>query len=131
MVGGGANKIAIEQESFQCGHKFPAGRGFYDVTPRTGEESSADDLRGSVLAEEQYADFRRPIQDLPSDLNPIDVREPDIEHHEVRFKLHYFLERSQPISGFTNDLNLGCGCKNSRDKLHPGHIIVHNKDTNS
>jgi len=131
MVGSGANKIAIEQESVQCGHKLPAGKGFYDVALRAGEEGSAHYLRGSVLSEEQYAHFRGPLQDLLSDLNAADVWKTDIEHHEVRLKLHHFLERSQPISGLTNDLKLGCGCKNSRDKVHPGFIIVHNKNTNS
>src|SRR3954465_9840829 len=94
MIGSGADKIAIEQNSFQCGHKFPSGRGFYDVTLSAGQEGSAHYRGISVLAEEQYAGLRDQIQDFLSNLDPTDVREPNIEHHEVRFKLHHFLERS-------------------------------------
>jgi len=131
MVGSGADKIAIEQKSFQCGHKLPSSGGFYDVTLSAGEKGSTHYLWGSVLTEEQYADIRRPIQDLLSDLNPTDVRKPDIEHYKVRVKLHHFLERSQPIASLTNNLNFRCGCKSSRDKVHPGCIIVYNKNTNT
>jgi hypothetical protein len=131
MVGSGADKIAIEQKRFQCRHKLPGGRGFYDITLSAGEEGSAHYRRVSVLAKEQYAGFRGQIQDFLSNLDPTDIRKPDIENHEVRFKLHHFLERSQPICGLTNDPNFRFGCKSSRDKAHPGRIIVYNKDTNS
>jgi hypothetical protein len=130
MVGGGADKIATEQNSFQSRHKFPGGSGFYNVTLSAGAEGSAHYLRGRVLTEEQYADSRSHIQDLLSDPDPTDVREPNIEHHEVRVKFRHLLESSQPISGLTNHLNLGCGSKSGRDKVHPGRVIVHNKDTN-
>lgn len=130
MVGSGTHKIAIEQEGIQRRQKFAGCGGFYDVTLSARAECSAHNVRCSVLTEKQYADIRRHIPDLLSNPNPTDVRKPDIEHHEVRVKLHHFLESRQPVSGLTNHLKLRCGFKSNRDKVHPGRIIIHNKDAN-
>ena len=130
MVGSGADKIAIEREGIQRRHKIAGCTGFYDVPLSPCAESSAHYVRGSVLTEKQYADIRRHIPDLLSNPNPTDVREPNIEHHEVRGKLRHFLESRQSIFGLANHLKLRDGFKSSRDKVHPRRVIIHNKDAN-
>jgi len=85
--GGGADKIAVEQDSIQRGHKVLGSEGFYDVPQSAGEERIAHDVPGGVLREEKYPGFRRHFQDLPGYLNSAHVRKPDIEYHDVRLKL--------------------------------------------
>jgi hypothetical protein len=120
--------MAVKQNGFQSGHQVFGGKGFYDVTLRAGEERSAHYLRGSVLSEEQYPDFGRHLQDLLRYLNSVYVRQTDIEYHNIRLKLQRFLDRSQPIRGFTHDLNFRFYGEGKRNEMQPGRVIIYNKD---
>src|SRR6476646_4722464 len=129
--GRGADKVTAEQQGIQRRQEFPGSKRLYDVTLSTGEERIAHDFLLSVLGEKQYVRRWRQFHDPAGHLNPVDVRETNIENDNIRLELGHFLDGSQSIPGFAHNRDVRFHCKSCRNELDPGRVIVYKEDPNS
>lgn len=111
--GRGADKVTAEQQGIQRRQEFPGSKRLYDVTLSAGEERIAHDFLLSVLREKQYVDGWRQFHDPAGHLNPIHVRETNIENDNIRLEFGRFLDGSQSIPRLTHDFDFRVLCNSS------------------